>query len=432
MKICKLVPALGVAAVLLALSAQVALAQQPMARQPTFSYMQRLKNAEAAVAGLPASAWDTTRSADKSAALRPFISPLQALGTERAFVGDTAGAIAAYDAQDRARGPRRLENAAEAAIVDAASVEDAVQAIVAQARTRRVVLINEGHNMPMHRAFSQRLARELRKIGYSYLACETFGSNSPEAFSRGYVNQNGGYYTSDPVFGTWITEAMADGWKLVAYEAAVPDQAMSPEQRLHAREEQQARNLVERIFARDKDAKVLIHVGYGHLNKGSGKLPSGGELLFMGEHLRRMTGQDMLHVDQTQFYAHPDAADDSPLYARMLAKSRATAPFVLRSKEGEYAVLHGLNGRVDMQVVFPRYAFQDQNGRPEWLASLAGRQPRPIPPDLLPASGRRAVLAYRAGDPADAVPADVVLVEAGKPVPKLMLPEGQYRFVAED
>jgi hypothetical protein len=429
MKISKLACALGAAAVLLAQSAQ---AQQPMAQQPTFNYMQRLKNAEAGVAGLPANAWDTTRSPEKSAALRPFISPLQALGTERAFAGDIEGAIAAYDAQDRARSPRRLENAAEAAIIDEARVEDAVQAIVAQARTRRVVLINEGHNMPMHRAFSQRLARELRKIGYSYLACETFGSNSPEAFSRGYVTQGGGYYTRDPVFGAWITEAMADGWKLVAYEAGIPDPAMSQEQRLHAREEEQAKNLVERIFARDKDAKVLIHVGYGHLNKGSAKLPSGAELLLMGEHLRRMTGLDTLHVDQTQFYAHPDAADDSPLYARMLTKPNTATPFVLRAKDGEYAVLHGLKGRVDMQVAFPRYTFHDQNGRPEWLASLAGRKPRAIPPQLLPASGRRAVLAYRAADPADAVPADVVLVEAGKPVPKLMLPAGEYRFVAED
>lgn len=115
--------------------------------------MQRLKDAEAAVASLPANAWDATRGAEKSAALRPFVSPLQALGTQRAFAGATAGAIAAFDAQDRARGPRRLENAAEAKIVDEASVEDAVQAIVAQARTRRVVLLNEGHNMPMHRAF---------------------------------------------------------------------------------------------------------------------------------------------------------------------------------------------------------------------------------------------------------------------------------------
>jgi hypothetical protein len=407
----------------------VLLVHPAQAQQTRDSYLQRLKDAEAGIAALPADAWNVSRTPQQNEAILPFSSALQRLGTERAFTGDTAGAIAAFDAVNRR--PRGGENPAEAKIVDDASVEDAVQAIVAQARTRRVVLLNEGHNMPMHRAFSQRVARELRKIGYSYLACETFDSDSAQAFAAGYPNQNGGYFTRDPVFGAWIAEAIADHWKLVAYEETPPP-GLPFEQRLQMREEGQARNLVERIFARDKDAKVLIHVGLGHLHKGSAKLPSGAELMLMGEHLRRMTGLDMLHVDQTRFYAHPEPADDSPLYARMLAKAGTDAPFVLRSKQGEYAVLQGMKGRVDMQVVFPRYAFSDSNGRPEWLTSLAGRMPREIPAALLPAAGRRAVLAYRAGEPADAVPADVVLVEAGKPVPKLMLPKGEYRFTAED
>lgn len=394
------------------------------------NYMQNLKNAEAAVATLPASAWDASRGPQKAAVVRPFSFALEQLGTFRAFTGDTEGAMAAFDAlKNRARRPL---SEAEAAIVDAASVEDAVQAIVAQARTRRVVLLNEGHDMPMHRAFSQRVARELRKIGYTYLACETFDYRSPQAFTHGYVTKDGGLYTRDPVFGAWMAEAMADGWKLVAYEAGPPDPSSSREQRIAYREEQQANNLVERIFARDKDAKVLIHVGYGHLNKSVATPTAGAGMVFMGEHLRRKTGLDMLHVDQTEFYAHPDPVDESPLYARMLAKPGTAAPFVLKAKDGQYAVLHGLKGRLDMQVVFPRYAFNDRNGRPEWLASLAGRQPRDIPAALLPAAGRRAVLAYRSGDPADGVPADVVVVEAGKPVPKLMLPPGEYRFSVED
>lgn len=419
-----LVRSLGVAAFLslLLLPAQ--------GQQTSNGYLQRLKDAEAGIAALPAEARNLSRTPQQNEAIRRFGSALQRLGTERAFTGDTAGAIAAFDAVNRR--PRGKEDPAEAKIVDDASVEDAVQAIVAQARTRRIVLLNEGHNMPMHRAFSQRVARELRKIGYTYLACETFETNPPQAFAAGYPNQNGGRFTRDPVFGAWIAEAIADHWKLIAYEADEPPPGTAREQQPGLREEGQARKLVERIFARDKDAKVLIHVGYGHLYKGSAKLPSGAELMMMGEHLRRMTGLSALHVDQTQFYAHPDEAGESPLYARMLAKPGTAAPFVLRSKLGEYAVLQGAKDRVDMQVVFPRYAFSDRNGRPGWLASLAGRTPRDIPAALLPASGRRAVLAYRAGEPADAVPADVVLVEAGKPVPKLMLPQGEYRFMAED
>lgn len=389
---------IGVSSIIILFLSASANAQQPP------GYMERLKNAEAA-------------------ALVPSAGAMQRLANERAFAGDTAGAIAAYDGPlNRNLG---VPSEAQLRLVDEAGVEDAIAAIVAQARTRRVVLINELHHMPMHRAFAQRLARELRKIGYNYLACETFDSGYPVAFS-------GGYFTRDPIFGGWIAEAIADGWKLVAYEKNTPSEQPAAGVIPAQRERVQAQNLVERIFAKDPNAKVLIHVGLGHLYKGTIRTSNGQEVAMMGEQLHRMTGLEMLHVDQTWFYAHPDAAHDHPLYARMVAKSSPGAPFVLKSKEGGYAVTKGYEDKVDMQVIFPRYAFSDANGRPEWLASLAGRTPRAIPRDLLPTTGRRAILAYRAGEPADAVPADVVLVEAGKPAPELMLPKGEFRFASEE
>ena len=58
-------------------------------------------------------------------------------------------------------------------MLEHAAAEDSIAAIVREARTKRVVLINETHQVPLHRAFAQRLAAELRKSGYSYLACES-------------------------------------------------------------------------------------------------------------------------------------------------------------------------------------------------------------------------------------------------------------------
>jgi hypothetical protein len=65
-----------------------------------------LRDAEAGVAALPASAWGPTRSPEKSASIRPFSSALQHPGTMRSFVGDTEGAIAAFDVVDRTRSPQ--------------------------------------------------------------------------------------------------------------------------------------------------------------------------------------------------------------------------------------------------------------------------------------------------------------------------------------
>jgi hypothetical protein len=388
-----------------------------------WNYLQALKQAETAAEGLPLGA---PRSPETDEVLGKANRQLDPLGTRRMFAGDQQGALLAHDAMMRSfwkkEGPA---SAAELKLIDEATVEDAVKAIVEQARTKRVVLLNEEHMSSMNRAFSQRVARELRKIGYQYLACETFTVSDRALFTHGDVRSRDGYYTNDPTFGNWINEAIADGWKLVPYEVG-HDPAIPAAERFRWREEGQARNLVERIFARDKDARVLIHVGRSHLNKSANAT----EPAFMGEYLRRMTGLDMLHVDQLRFYEHPDPEDENPLYRHLLAKSGSTAPFVLKNKDGSNLLLRGLAGRVDMLVVFPRYGMRD--GRPGWMTSLAGREPRDIPPSLLPTSGRRLIKAYRAGAPDDAVPADVVLVEANKPVPKLMLPKGEYRYSFEE
>jgi hypothetical protein len=385
-------------------------------------YMPDLKQAETAAAGLPLGA---PRSPETDDIFRKSRLELEMLGMRRMFVGDEQGALLSRDALGRQWKKEGPATAKELKLIDEATVEDAVKAIVEQARTRRVVLLNEEHMSSMNRAFSQRVARELRKIGYQYLACETFSGDAAPLFTHGYVRSRDGFYTNDPTFGNWINEAIADGWKLVAYEMA-HDPSIPAADRFRWREEGQARNLVERIFAKDKDAKVLIHVGHSHLNKSM----DGTESAFMGEYLRRMTGLDMLHVDQERFFAHSRPEDESPLYQRLLAKSDSTAPFVLKNKDGSNVALRGLAGRVDMLVVFPRYGMRD--GRPAWMTSLAGREPRDIPASMLPKSGRRLIKAYRAGAPDDAVPADVVLVEADKPIPKLMLPKGEYRYSFEE
>ena len=122
----------------------------------------------------------------------------------------------------------------------------------------------------MHRAFTRKLAAALRKIGYRYLACETFNpaDGDMQASTPGYVSERTGTYTRDPVFVGMVNAALADGWQLVPYEyEMMPTPGQSPRQRLEERELGQARELVERIFAKDKNAKVLIHVGNHHLAK---------------------------------------------------------------------------------------------------------------------------------------------------------------------
>jgi hypothetical protein len=368
-------------------------------------------------------------AAERAAEARKQAFELQQLGTQRAFAGDTDGAIAAYDAQHPADAAPLPDAAARVGELADVRAEDAIEAIVAQARTRRVVILNEAHHVPMHRAFAMRLAAALRRIGYAYLAAETFSGDDAGVPAPGQVTTATGFFTREPTFANFVNAALADGWKLVPYDVVKPPKpGQDWMESIRAREQGGADNLVERIFKKDKDAKVFIYAGYSHAFK---SVPGAtGDVDWMAERLRRATGLDILSVDQTEFYAHPDRAAEHPLYAGLLAAFPAEAPFVLRAPDGRYAVPGLAQRRVDMQVIYPRYAAHD--GRPDWLRTLAGRSPRPIPAALLPKQGRRIIKALRVDAVKEAVPADVVIVEAGKPAPVLMLPPGEFRFVCEE
>jgi len=361
----------------------------------------------------------------KLAESRP--ADVQTLSFRRAIAGDYDGAIASFDQRP---GLRVNDVASDIDKLDDANAVDAITAIVAEARNKRIVLLNEAHHVPMHRAFAKLLAAELRKIGYSYLACEGFDPDIPERPEGGVIKNSDGYFLKDPLFADFARSALADGWKLVGYETAEEQQKLAPMERIQRREVVQAENLVARIFAKDKQAKVFVYVGYNHVLKvPPGETPS---FIPMAEHLRRMTGLETLHIEQERFYAHTDPVFSGKTYHAIIAKFNPGAPIILKGADGNPLVLKAMAKSADMQVIFPPYATSSDYGRPVWLEHLAGRKPQAIPASLLPTAGRKLLLAHRADDPADASPVDTVLVEAGKPVSKFMLPPGAFRFSAQE
>ena len=147
--------------------------------------------------------------------------------------------------------------------------------------------------------------------------------------------------------------------------------------------------------------------------------------------MKQLTGIDPLCIDQGWAYAHPDPRREIGGYRAAVERSRGSdVPFVLKKPEGGYRALQWSAGSFDMQVFSPPSSLKA--GRSGWLASLAGRKAMAIPASWLPARGRRLIHAVHAEDPPHAIPADLVIIEAGKPLPALMLPPGRYRFEYED
>ncbi|MFZ6638628.1 hypothetical protein ACO0LL_02755 [Undibacterium sp. TC4M20W] len=375
----------------------------------------RLKQLKVAELALQEAATKTYR--DDKAKRLVLNSKYMSLGLHRSLAGDLDGAVAAFNQMPVDDIPATKE---EFDSISNAKAEDAIAAIVREARKTQVVILNEAHHVPMHRAFAMKLARELKKAGYTYLACEAFYMYDDFPLQKQYVSEKAGILTKEATYANFLRDAMHDQWKFVSYESV-----NGP------RESGMAKNLVQKIFRQDPKAKVFIYVGYSHAYEFP-VAETDDDKSKMAAQLKRLTGINPLTIDQTAMYEHVDSKRQSNLYKAALARMAQEKPFVLKSGEQQYLKLGINNKLVDMQIIYPAYSTSPVTGRASWLTTLAGFTPRDIPKELLPTTGQRLIYAFHKQEPADGMPADVVMVQAGKTPPKLMLPPGEFRFAFED
>lgn len=360
------------------------------------------------------------------------ISMLQSIAHAKSFVGDTVGATVAKDTHQKNREiayGKSKESLLAGDLLDlnTAVAEDAIPAIVAASKDRQIVILNEAHTAPVHRAFAMRVARELRKIGFEYLACETFAEDDMQPMANGYVTQQTGYFSNEPTYANFLNDAFAAKWKFVSYEGGATSEAHSLQP---TREATMAKNIVERIFKKNPKAKVFVFVGHSHVLALPASRTDNDESKFAAQ-LKRLTGIAPLTIDQEHMFEHYKSEVQTGIYREALTKIGNT-PSVLRTPEGRFLKLAMNPNAVDIQVIHPAYRISQKTQRAEWLTSLAGLNPSSIPTELLPQRGKRLIYAYRLLDPLDAIPVDVIMVEAGKPAPKLMLPPGDFRYAVED
>jgi hypothetical protein len=313
---------------------------------------------------------------------------------------------------------------------------EALPAIVAAARDRQIVILNEAHYSPRHRAFSTLLALELRKLGFEYLAVETLDNRTQDVSAnlqaRGYPLVEDGYYSKEPVYGDLLRRGLAAGYQVVAYEFTSYDEAYEKldgvEQQVR-REAGQAQNIIDKVLARNPRARIFVHAGHGHVEKG---LSDFGErkIALMAEQLRQKTGIDPLCVEQTRSAWPRWVQVDKPLTEVVLRTFRGESFVLALRQRADPGAGFWNAGNVDIQVWHRPETLRQ--GRPDWLSLVGYRRPMKIPAKLLPRQGRRLVQAFVEGESADAVPMDQVLVTAGQTPPVFMLPRGKYRFAWQD
>ena len=298
--------------------------------------------------------------------------------------------------------------------------EPALEAIVREARGRRIVIINEAHHAPRHRAFTHQLMIALRKEGFTHFAAETFCATCSVLLANGVPTAFTGPYIVDPVFADLARQAAAVGYGLVAYEMR-PDQILpagtSPQDAAANREQAQAANLKAALDA-NPTMRVLVHVGFGHLNEASGSMP------MFAARLKALTGEDPLTIDQIEGTPQATPEFDSHLYKAFVGMfGKPSMPMVIDNDPVERLG----NYSVDLSVMHP--AQQDLDGRPDWLAMNGYRKPHLV--KLEPLEQRSLVRAFVAGEPQSAIPMDQILVMSGAHEVTLMLPLGHYRLVRQ-
>ena len=175
-----------------------------------------------------------------------------------------------------------------------------------------------------------------------------------------------GFYTRDPAFADFFREALALGYRPLAYEATHYDTRLSPNAQIASRERQEASNLFDHALRDRPDAKVLVYVGFSHVaERPIGR--HGVKVAWMAARLKTLSGIDPVTIDQTAIrLPDPPVPEDDPLTT--LLTPRLGTRSVIAMQGQVPLVLRDYAGTVDLQVIHPPAHVVE--GRPDWLAAM--------------------------------------------------------------
>lgn len=306
------------------------------------------------------------------------------------FVGDYAGAHDAYSIRQL---PAHDDSSSP--LSGGYTAKNAVDAIADLAKGKKAIFFNEAHNVPLTRTVTLQLLSRLRAEGYNYFAAETVYASDTELQSRGYPVAKSGFYTMEPISAEMVRTAIRLGYKVVGYET-------EDEGNGDVREYDQAKNLYERVFKHDPNARVVVNAGYAHIQE-NGKYLGGSS---MAQHFRKLSGFDPLTIEQTMMIEHPPGTEDHPYYRAVVDSLKPTTPIVFEDKNGKPWSLKAK--AYDVSVIFPREQLRDD--RPTWLELGGLRKPYSVNGSACQGDFPCLIEARYVNESDDAIPADRVIL----------------------
>ena len=293
--------------------------------------------------------------------------------------------------------------------------EDGLQAVVEAVGDARVVMINEAHDDPYHRWVIARLAEALAP-DFTVFAAETFSNEVDTDALVPEASMDIGWYSSEPIYGRQLRTLVDLGYRFAAYEITQEQRLVDRSEGFRAsiaeREEAQAVNFIANALESYPDARILVHVGYSHLNEVGGEDGEDTSRWFAAR-LRDKTGIDPLTITQTSCNVE----------AGTRVGSLIESPLVNGS---DLPVTQRQPGWVDLFLGRPPMTFTD--GRPDWRYAI-GDQPVAIPETLTSDAGRVIIEARTPGEGVEMIPVERLMLYPGETLP-LLLPQGEWVLTA--
>ena len=241
---------------------------------------------------------------------------------------------------------------------------DAKKFIISITAGQRVVMINEAHNKPLHRAFTASLLEDMYRQGFRYLAMEALG-NYP-GIPLNTVTAEMGHYLGEPLGAELTRKAIQLGYTLVPYEDTAA-RKHSPTQR----DSIQASNIYA-VIQKDPTAKILVYAGYGHIEENAfnnGYIP-------MGAAFKKKSGIDPFTIDQTDMTEGSAFEYGRLFYDAFIERHPIQTASIAMRKNKPVKPIE--NDGFDLSVIHPKTIYR--NGRATWYDMYGQRKEVAIKP----------------------------------------------------
>ncbi len=363
----------------------------------------------------------------------------QAMATYQSFAGNYDSALYYYDKAFKPRLEKKQAPKIDSAFVRNSYLRNALTALPVKLAQHQVVMINEAHHVPSHRAFAINLLDELHRQGFRHIAFETlYAKDTALLKQRGYPVHESGFYQKEPLFGELMRQALKKGFTLLAYESEVkctPSPAKDPRYCNRFRDSIQAQNLA-RWIQKNPEQKLFVYAGYSHVYENTEDT-----WIRMAEFFRQFTGINPLTIDQEHMSERTDSSMEDQRYRAVTLMKNIQAPMVAYVED----TIWSYSSKVDITVFHPRYLnktsalphYQVKHKRPDFYMLHNQRKPILITKEatrtrfsseLLPANTSM-IQAFYQKEEGNRIPADVVELQKDQAEAILYLYPGAYEIV---